>query len=524
MLAKDEVHRRRAHTGEDPPIGRLPRSANSTFAERRLKWRRPRGGVPLVLGLGALVAALAVALRHPTELNPRVTLTAERLGTTRATIAESLLSAAASGGLDTRLIETTSMRDALASVDSGAIEFALVSGAIHLEAPGALREVAPLYFEALHLLVKEEIAGAVTESLGALRGRRVAIGTSGSVTAGLARAVLTFAGLASGPANANLSLDESDLADLVNPTVRGNREAMPDAIFRLETIPSRVVRTLVREARYRLVPLPFADAFRLGALLPEDERQAIGDVDDIQIDQEYVTDVVIPPLTYASQPAIPDAPLHTVGARLLLVGNVHASKRVVEPLLDAVFASSFARVTDPPLGPSVLSEPPRLERHPATTTYVERNEPFLTKNNMSSISSTLSVLGTLLAALLFLRRWWLQRRLAVHGETFGACVLRTASIERRVAELELGPTLDLESLVALEHELLELKAQALASFAAGDLGEVALSELLVPLNGARDHIASLLLHLRGNLTQQAEAEGRTPQALWTEAMGGSRRS
>ena len=231
-------------------------------------------------------------------------------------------------------------------------------------------------------------------------------------------------------------------------------------------------------------------------------------------------DIVIPRFAYGAEPAIPAAPLHTVGTRLVLVGNVQTSATAVEAVLDAVFGSRFAHVSVPPLDESILAGADRLPWHPATLAYRHRDQPVLTNSRVSGLSSTLSVLGALLASALFLHRWWRQRKQAAREETFVSCVVRVASIERRVAQLELGVTLELEPLVALQRELLELKAEVLARFVAGEFGDdVALSELLAPINGVRDHLASLFLHLRDRLEDQAEAEGRTAQAVWTEAMG-----
>ena len=98
-------------------------------------------------------------------------------------------------------------------------------------------------------------------------------------------------------------------------------------------------------------------------------------------------------------------------------------------------------------------------------------------------------------------------------------MLRVADVERRIAALELSATLQLEPLAELQRELLELKSEALDRFAAGDLGDqAALSDLLTPINAARDHIGSLILHIRDNLEEQADAEGRAATALWTEAI------
>jgi len=96
---------------------------------------------------------------------------------------------------------------------------------------------------------------------------------------------------------------------------------------------------------------------------------------------------------------------------------------------------------------------------------------------------------------------------------------KVAGVERRAAELELAATLKLDPLIDLQRELLTLKAEALDRFAAGDIGgQAALADLLAPMNTARDHIGELILHVREGIEGEAEAEGKTPQALWAEAM------
>jgi len=98
-----------------------------------------------------------------------------------------------------------------------------------------------------------------------------------------------------------------------------------------------------------------------------------------------------------------------------------------------------------------------------------------------------------------------------------ACMLQVAAIERQVSELELSATLELEPLVELQRDLLRLKSEALERFADGELGDqAALADLLMPLNAARDHIGDLILHVRENIEERAESEGRTAQAVWKE--------
>ena len=459
--------------------------------------RHRRGGVFLVLGLAALLGAAAGIFWRISRSTPAVTLTAENLGTTRAAVAEALLKVVASRGLSTRLVEVRGMPDAIEAVESGKVDFALVSAALPIEEHPRIREVCPLYVEVLHLLVKEEIADEMGGSLSSLRGRRVDTGPAGSATTRLARAVLEFAGLASeaGPGPPAAASEEHDSRELLERIDRGNREALPDAIFRLETLPSKVVLGIVRKGRYRLVPLPFADAFRLSGLLAE--GLATGSLDGIA--REYVTDAWIPPFTYGIEPPTPGAPLRTVGTRLLLVTNVDTPAPAVEALLDAVFDSRFARVADPPLERSVLTHPTRIPRHPAAIAYLERDAPLFTRKALGALSTTLSILGTVVAGILFLLRWWREREEAAVEEILESFVHRTASIEHRAAQLELQPTPDLESLLALQRDLIELKSDALVRFSAGDLGRrSALSELLAPIHRAERHIVNLLLHFRSN--------------------------
>jgi hypothetical protein len=100
-------------------------------------------------------------------------------------------------------------------------------------------------------------------------------------------------------------------------------------------------------------------------------------------------------------------------------------------------------------------------------------------------------------------------------------MLRVARIERRVVELELAASLELEPLVALQRELLTLKSDALESFAAGDLGsQAALSDVLAPVNAAREHVGDLILHVRDNLEEVAETRGVASEKLWDEMMVG----
>jgi TRAP-type uncharacterized transport system substrate-binding protein len=471
----------------------------------------------LVLGLAAVALAGVVwRARTPTPIRP-ITLTSGPLGTTRAVVARAMVDAIAARGVEIELVATQGADDELARVDAGTIDFALVSETYRVRSRSHVREVAPLYVEMLHLLVKEELADAVGRSLGALSGHTVDLGPPGSTSAALATAVLRFAGVpraegASADGATERMLDITELDALV---AAGDRNALPDAVMHLATVPSTIARRLINHAGYRLVPLSFAEALSLNALITDDARAGVSG----EVDRQQVSDAVIPAYTYGIEPAIPADPLHTVGARLALVANEDVSPEVVELVLDTLYGSRIARLTRPPLDHSVLRQPFHLPQHPGTVAYLRRDQPYVTQDMVDALSNSISVIGALAGATLFFWQWWRQRRQAVRDETFGRYVLRLGDVERRMVALELSATLELEPLAALQREVLELKSEALERFAVGELdSQAVLSHLLMPLNAARDRIGALLLHVRDNIEEKAETEGVSAGALWTDAI------
>src|SRR4029450_4460360 len=101
------------------------------------------------------------------------------------------------------------------------------------------------------------------------------------------------------------------------------------------------------------------EAFRLGVLLAKDPAS----VDSGEIERRQVSDTVIPAFTYEVDPAIPGAPLHTIGARLTLVANAGVPAEAVARVLDTIFSAEVAQVTSPPIDPSVMALPSQAELH-----------------------------------------------------------------------------------------------------------------------------------------------------------------
>ncbi|MCK6556445.1 hypothetical protein L6Q96_17980 [Candidatus Binatia bacterium] len=479
-----------------------------------MKIRRPRGWLAPVLALALFAVGVVAVGRMVRPEQHRVTLMAGDPATQRALFGHMLKATLGKRGIDIRIVKPTPVEVALGELDAGTIDLALAPSALSFDGFPNLREVTPLYFEALQLVVRPELALAATEDLGALRGHTVDIGPAESGAAKLAHAVLRFAQVADGPDGVVIHhLQPVEAKALVEG---GDRAALPDAFFVLSLVPSPPVLRLVRDVGYRLVPLAFADAFRLqGILLGGD------DAGTHAVERSDVYETYVPPFVYETTPPVPAEELPTLGTRLLLLTNDRVPAPTVTAILEAIFTSAFARLSHPPLDDSVLAHPTRLTLHPGTEAYLARNRPFVTDERVDVLSNTVSIIGALGGSALFLWQW--RRRLAqrARDELFGTYLRRLADVSRRVADVELAADLELEPLAAAQRQLLELKAEVLDGVVAGTLSETeALPALVMPINAAVEHVAGLILHVRENVEEKAQEQGRSVEALWAEALEG----
>lgn len=457
-----------------------------------------------------LALALAVALWAGRRPPPAATLriTAGPADTSLDLVARAIAARLSEAGIATRPVATSG--DEAAELELHEIDLALVSAALRTHDATSLREVAPLHVEALHLLVKQDGALAIGDTLAGLRGQRVDVGPAGSASEALARAVLAFSELD----DAAVTIETLEIGELERRLDAGRHDVLPDAIFHLATVPSRVALRLIHEADYRLAALPFASAFRLRAVLGQAASE-VGPYDRLELAD--VTTTEIPAFVYRTAPPEPATALPTLGATILLLARENVPAPAVEQLLTIVFGSQFARVVHPPLDRRAITTRPVLRRHPGTSDFLARDEPLLSARDVDELNNTLGVAGALLGGALFLWQGLRSARAARRDELFAGHMLRVAGLEQRLVELELASELDLDNLIALQRDLLELKREALDRFARGELGHTrALTELLAPVDDAREHVAALLLHVRERLEERANAEGRTVAALWRE--------
>ncbi len=452
------------------------------------------------------------------SLPDHTTLTAGPNITSRALIARALVEELSRRGLSTQLVESADTMAELDAAQTREIDFAMVSGVVELGDYPELREVAPLFFEALHLLVKDEVAASFDDgTLDGLRGRRVDFGPSRSATALLTGEVLRFARIPCTPAPTptTCGAEQFELAALIDLVGRGDRDALPDAIFHLASVPSRIALELIEKHGYTLVPIPFANAFRLGALLSDEE----GDPLAAAVQRRATSEYVLSPYLYGASPPIPSLPMLTIGARLVLLAHRDVSPELVEQVIETIFESRFARVPDPTLDRTLLELRPRVSLHTGARQYLARDKPMVAARDIDRVANSMSVLGALIGGLAFVWEAMRRRRNAARDRVFSGYQLEIAGIERRIADLELAAQLELEPLVEIHQALLRLKSDALTRFSEGALGsQASLIDLLSPLNAARDHVGNLLLHVRENLEGQARRQGRSAEAVWEEAI------
>ncbi len=470
----------------------------------------------IATSLGVLILCFGgyYLLSRPSLPTGSLTLTAGRATGQRHHLAEMLVEHGRSLGREVRLIETAGSEEALDRVDSGRIDAALIQGGLKLAGRTNIRQVAALYVEPLHLLVRADGDEVHQKDLTGLRGKRINLSEPGSGTYTLSLAVLAFAGLQPpGPDQPGdftpitLSYSELMAAD--------SSEDLPDAVFMVMSLPSPVADHLITRHDYRLVPLPFAKAFALDGL---SRGEAQRDADEHAVRKSYIYDTVIPPYTYCVQPAAPAEPVHTLGTRLLLIAHKDVDAGRVERAVGILLNSPFAQVVNPPLSPQLLELPPEFPLHEGTKAYLERNKPLIAADLIDYWDKVLAVTASVLGGMFFLWQGWRHWSAQQREQQFKGYLVSVAQIEQQVLEQERAAQLNLRSLLELQESLNKIKDEALQRFASGELqGEQLVAGFLTLVNDTRSYLMRLILHQRENVEQLAAHQGRNAQELWQEA-------
>jgi hypothetical protein len=246
-------------------------------------------------------------------------------------------------------------------------------------------------------------------------------------------------------------------------------------------LPSPFISQLVTDFGYKLVPLPFAEAYSLDRLNPPG-------ADGVQIDRSLLTPGVIPPYTYGSDPAEPARDCRTICVPLILVAEDDADPEAVSLLLETIYDSSLtSAIGSPTLNEQVNSFP----RHRGTERYLHRNDPLLTQEAASNLIKLVGGIGALLSGVIAVYSFLRLRNL----KRFESYYREIEQIEMIARGLDFDPTAPTEASSLrshLEARLTRLKCEVLEEFAAGGLrGERLMAGIIALINDTRESLFAM---------------------------------
>lgn len=465
---------------------------------RMWKW------VAVLVGVAALGTALGIYFYKPSDKVYRLLLSAGSTMDTRHEVAELLRDEAAARGVTLDLKPTVGSEQALNCVNEHSLDLALVQGGLALGDRQHVRQVATLHVEPLHLLVKKELLNEVATHLGALEGKTVNTGEVGSGTHTLSTRVLDFAGLKPRAAGTDRGYQASHLSrsDLL---AEHESSKLPDAIFVVSSLPSRTARQLIARHGYRLVPLPFGEAFTLSGLNRHDPDRPGLDLAGA-LDPKRTYAAMIPPYTYGVEPPVPDLTLPSLGNRLLLVAHESVDPEAARRLVEAAYAGEFAKSVRPQLEPKLLDHAPEFPWHAGTRVYLQNNQPLVSKDMMDIYHKAVAILAAAASGLFVLWQWKKLRNESSRLDEFKHYFHRVNRLEKQARHEGWTGRPELSELLALQDQLVRLKTEALDRFTEGNLeGKELLGAFVTHIQGVYDHLSRLITAHRRTEGFQREA-------------------
>jgi TRAP-type uncharacterized transport system substrate-binding protein len=449
------------------------------------------GAVLLVAIIGCLFAALAL-FRPSASRTHRIYMTTDATPRT-VFLAKQIREEAARHHLD--IVLTTKeygTLDALAEVDSPSeIKFALVVGGVTARDYPNVRTVTSLAKEHLHLLVKGELAD---KGISGLRGKRIAVTAPTTASYHVARDVLEFVGLLatvhskSGGSDIDQMTPQAAFREMARikslgePARADAIAGLPDAFMFLAPLPSPAARQLIADFGYKLVHLPFAEAYGLDRLNPPSPE-------GVRVDRSMLSPGAIPAYTYGSNPAEPARECQTICAPLIMVAQDDADPAAVSSLLETIYDSPLTNAVRPPaLNEQVNAFP----RHAGTERHLHRNDPLLTPEVGARLVAVAGGIGAFLSGVIafysFLRLRNLNRFESYYRE-----IGQIEMIARGLEDDPAAPT-DVASLRShLERRLTTLKCKVLTDFAVGGLkGEGLMAGIIALINDTRESLATMV--------------------------------
>src|SRR3954447_25845813 len=389
-------------------------------------------------------------------------------------------------------LESLKLVDAINSIDLALVP----EGVGRPEQFPNVRQVAALGIAPLHVMVRPELYESSARSLATLRGKRINCGESSSAMRVLAHDVLRFSGLRRPTASdvgdyRDEAVSTQDLLARLDgiatlpPTHRARAlAALPDAALFLSTLPSLLARRLVAVADYRMVSLPFVEAYTLDRLNLHDPQ---GAADGEVVGRSWIVATTVPPQLYSSDPPVPHEPCRTVGTWIILVAYAPSDPEAVARLLEVIYESPLTGLIRPP---PLRDQVPQFELHRGTELYLRHRQPVLTPELLSQLGKLLGGLGAFVSGIVafygFLRILQLRRFESYYQE-----VRRIIQVARgREDDPDVPPDPDARRAYLLD-QLDDLKSEAIRDFAEGGLkGEGLLAGVMALVNDTRSSLAA----------------------------------
>ena len=381
--------------------------------------------------------------------------------------------AAARQHVELTLVQTEGSENGLDAVQQGRVQFALIDGGLSHVGREDVREVAPLYLTALHLLMRRDLYDTAIETHdlhAALRGKSVSLSTKGSGTHTFAMSLLARLGIA--------TTEFTEMPRSINDLTDKARKAaeIPDVVFTTSSLPSPAATRLVRDFGYRLYPLEFVDAVRLN--------------------DKAAYPVTIPSGTYSLSPNIPDRTVTTIGRRTIFVAHKDVPNEAVTVLVRAAFESDFAKAYDPPLTLEQFNLLAEFPRHPGAQAYVDSTSP-LTQEVLQNLSQYIGLIGAIacIPPCIIMMRPYLRRLRRGVVRSVRYYLVQVSELEARAFAITETSTAAQEALLEIRHHLNMLKLEAMESYHHDRLDDMDLMESFLA------HVSDLRSHLNGVIAE-----------------------
>lgn len=420
--------------------------------------------------LGCAVAALLGAMLWSSwNLMPRsytLRISGGPITGSRHFLARSLQDEAAAKGVRLDLRPSDGSEEALALVDAGQLDLALVQGGLDLPHANVVH-VASVSAELLHVLVRPDIG-----SLAALRGQRVNLGSKKGGTRVIARQLLHFAGL-----SADIDYVESNLSTEELLTL--NTERLPAALVITALAPSDTVGDLVRRHGYVLLDIAYPAAFA--------QRHA------------WASEGRVLAYTYQVAPAVPPRDLRTIGVNLRLVAHRRVDPRAVAKLLEILFGPGLQARTTLQLDEANILASATYPPSAGTRQFMERHRPLLSGGLLEQAKAALALIVSLVSSSLVIVKWlrWSPKVPSNDDHVFLGFLSELAALETQYGVPLVQGALSAPELALLDARLSSLKAAAIQALGKTSLQDrqlphslfVALADSRARLDSARSHVA-----------------------------------